>query len=127
MSEADRTRQIQAFERDAEMLVVYQLDLLAQLERQLRTVHQMMRHIERLRGAKHRIGAELSNGQRGDELITLSDEIGTVESHINAQRECCTDMQTTIAHMQNLLTELRRAVATHVPRALSTDSPEAES
>src|SRR5437867_6187205 len=95
----DRDRQIHKFEQDAEKLVVYQLDLLAQLERQLRAVHHTMRHIEKLRSTQHRVGPELSNGRRGGELESLSDEIAQLDVHFRAEHECCTEMQITIAHM----------------------------
>ena len=45
MNDVDR-RQMDLLEQDAELLAAYQLDLLAQLERQLRAVHLTMRHIE---------------------------------------------------------------------------------
>jgi len=125
----DRESQIRRFEQDAENLVVYQLDLLAQLERQLRAVHHTMRHIEKLRNAKHRVGRELSNGQRGEELVSLSDEIAQLEVHFKSEHECCTDMQITIAHMQNLLADLRQRVASARPSHVSASesSPDAES
>jgi hypothetical protein len=109
--EVDRDRQVRQFEQDAEKLVVYQLDLLAQLERQLRAVHHTMRHIEKLRNAKNRVGPELSNGQRGDALVDLSEEVAQLDVHFTAEHECCTEMQISIAHMQNLLADLRRRVA----------------
>jgi hypothetical protein len=49
---------------EAEVLVAYQLDLLARIEHQLRSVHKTMRQIEKLRSSQHRVGPELSNGQR---------------------------------------------------------------
>ena len=109
----DRDRQIRRFEQDAEKLAVYQLDLLAQLERQLRAVHHTMRHIEKLRSAKNRVGPELSNGKRVDELVSLSDEVAQLDVHFKSEHECCTEMQITIAQMQNLLSDLRE----HVGRA----------
>src|SRR5947209_19868770 len=124
-----RDRQVRSFEPDAEKLVVYQLDLLAQLERQLRAVHHTMRHIERLRNARHRVGPELSNGERGDELVGLSDEVAQLEVHFKSEHECCTEMQITIAHMQNLLAELRqRVLPDRFPSPSSSESsPDAES
>ena len=69
--EHDKARRvdIKAFEQEAEMLLAYQLDLLAHLESQLRATHQMIRRIETLRAPKKRAGPELSNGQRGDALL----------------------------------------------------------
>src|SRR5947209_6410952 len=110
-----RDRQVRSFEPDAEKLVVYQLDLLAQLEQQLRAVHHTMRHIEKLRSVKHRVGPELSNGERGDELVTLSDEVAQLDVHFQSEHECCTEMQITIAHMQNLLADLRQRIASARP------------
>ena len=81
MAFQNRKQQLEGFEREAEALAVYQLDLLAQLERQLRAVHHTMRHIEKLRSVKHRIGTELSDNERGDELVTLSREIAELEIH----------------------------------------------
>lgn len=60
--------QIEWLEREAELLVALQLDLISQLEFQLHAVHRTMRHIERLRNVRTRIGPELSNGERGDAL-----------------------------------------------------------
>jgi hypothetical protein len=125
----DRDRNIRKFEQDAERLVVYQLDLLAQLERQLRAVHLTMRHIEKLRGIRDRVGPELSNGQRGDELVTLSAEVAQLDVHFKSEHECCTDMQITIAQMQNLLADLRQRVSASPlrDRSSSDSSPGAES
>jgi hypothetical protein len=123
-----RGPQIRRFEQDAEKLVVYQLDLLAQLERQLRAVHHTMRHIEKLRSAKDRVGPELSNGARGAELVNLSDEVAQLDVHFKVEHECCTEMQITIAQMQNLLAELRRIVPiVRSTGPASESSPDAES
>ena len=120
---SDRDRRIRRFEQEAEKLVVYQLDLLAQLERQLRAVHQTMRHIEKLRSAKDRIGPELSNGARGDELVNLSDEIAQLDVHFRTEHECCTEMQIAIANMQNRLAELHQHVSTdRSPQSFSSKS-----
>jgi hypothetical protein len=70
MESSHRAHQIHLFERDADMLAVYQVDLLAQVERQVRAVHHTMRHIEKLRSARTRVGPELSNGQR-DEVLAI--------------------------------------------------------
>src|ERR1700716_3277052 len=106
------------------MLVVYQLDLLAQLEQQLRAVHHTMRHIEKLRSVKHRVGPELSNGQRDGTLTNLHDEIQAVDTELAVQHGCCLDMQETIAKMQARLAELRRR-ASNAAEA-STDVPSAD-
>jgi hypothetical protein len=52
---------VEAFEAEAELLAVHQLDLLSQLEAQLRAVHKTMRIIEKLRSEKHWIGPRLGN------------------------------------------------------------------
>lgn len=106
----DRARdtEVAAFEDSAELLVAYQLDLLAHLERQLRAAHQMMRHIEKLRTAKKRIGPELSNGQRGDTLAHLNAQLDGLDGQLETQRELCLDMHETVEQMQGKLKELRR-------------------
>jgi len=98
---------MEAFEHEAEVLVGYQLDLLALLEHQLRAVHHTMRHIEKLRTARKRVGPELSNGQRQDTLDQLGSELDALERHITAQRESCTDMHNTLNTMHARLTKWR--------------------
>ena len=56
----------------AEWLALEQLDLLAQVEAQVRSVHHTMRAIEKLRGGEHHVGPELSNGERGTVLTAWS-------------------------------------------------------
>lgn len=106
-----RAEQIRAFEEDAEVLATYQIDLLAQLERQIRAVHHTMRHIEKLRGARHRVGPELSNGQREETLAHLAEDIADLDSHITSEHDCCVDMQSTIAQMRERIADVRRRVA----------------
>jgi prefoldin subunit 5 len=106
-----RAREIRAFEEEAEALATYQLDLLAQLERQIRAVHNTMRDIEKLRSAKHRVGPELSNGQREDTLAHLANAIEDLDSHMSSEHECCADMQATIAQMRDRIVGLRQRVA----------------
>ncbi len=93
------------------MLVVYQLDLLADLERQLRAVQHTMRHIEKLRAVRMRVGPALSNGQRESTLKSLADEIHTLESHLTIEQSCCADMHMTIAHMRERVIRLRERTA----------------
>src|SRR3954468_23120890 len=107
MDPSKRARELQTLEHDAEMLVVLQLDLLAQVERQVRAVHHTMRHIEKLRSAKSRSGRELTNGQKQSTLTSLADEITQIESHFGAEHTCCAEMQQTIATMQTRLAHLR--------------------
>src|SRR4051794_20904272 len=101
MDTPNRTADLEILEQDAEMLAVYQVDLLADLERQLRAVHQTMRQIEKLRGVKQRIGPELTNGQRENTLATLDGEIEALESHLAMEHSCCVDMHNTIAKMRD--------------------------
>src|SRR5918994_3643505 len=97
-----------AFEREAEILVAHQLDLIAQLERQLRGIHRTMRHIERLRGAKHRQGPELPNGEKVETLRRLSVELSAIDTELGTQHESCLEMQATIGHMRSRLRELQQ-------------------
>lgn len=112
--------ELDILEQDAEMLAVYQLDLLADVERQLRAAHQTMRHIEKLRGLKHRIGPELSNGQRENTLTSLDQEISALESHLEIEHSCCADMHATITKMRDRMAELRRSTSS--PGVQSPDS-----
>ncbi len=97
-----------ALEQKAEFLVAHQLDLLAQIEEHLRGVHHTMRRIERLRSARHRIGPELSNGERQQVLGGLSDELTEIDEHLVTQHQSCQMMQVIIQQMQARLTELRQ-------------------
>jgi hypothetical protein len=72
MEDPNRTAVLRAFEGEAEVLVVYQLDLLAQLEAQLRAVQHTMRCIEKLRATNNRVGPELTNAGRGETLKILA-------------------------------------------------------
>ena len=107
-SRSDRTEQIRRFETEAEVLVAYQLDLLAQIEYQLRSVQKTMRQIEKLRSSQHRVGPELSNGQRGETLEKLHTELDALEGELQTQREMCHDMHGTIDKMQDLLKAFRK-------------------
>jgi hypothetical protein len=102
---------IRTFEREAEMLVVHQLDLLAQIEAQLRAVHHTMRRIERLRGGKRHVGPELSNGERATTLAGLSGELEDLDQHLLIEHECCGLMQETIKEMQARLAGLKQTAA----------------
>jgi hypothetical protein len=111
MARSDRAHQTQLVERDAEMLAVLHLDLLAQVEQQLRAVHHTMRHIEKLRQAKNRVGPELSNGQRETTLTHLGEEVEALDAQLDTEHACCTEMRNIIAKMQGHVRELRRRVA----------------
>jgi hypothetical protein len=106
-----RERDLPRFEQEAEMLAVYQLDLLAQLERQLRAVHQTMRQIEKLRNPRHRRHPvrDISNGDRFSSLTTLSDELTSIDRELHTQHQSCQDMQHTIDHMLAMLARWRAA------------------
>ena len=101
----------------AEWLALEQLDLLAQVEAQLRSVHRTMRAIEKLRGGEHHVGPELSNGERGTVLSRLADEVAVLEEQLSAQRGCCHAMLATVEKMQKRLAESRQ-------RRTDTDSDE---
>jgi hypothetical protein len=104
-----RAAGIKAFEVEAEKIVVHQLDLLAQLEAQLRAVHHAMRAIEKLRSARYRVGPELSDGERGGTLTSLTDEIKAIDAELKVQHQSCLAMQRSIRHMRGVLTTLRNA------------------
>ena len=90
---------------------MYQLDLLAQREAQLRAVHHTMRCIEKLRDAKHRVGPELTNGDRNDTLTVLASEITAIDRELAVQHQSCEHMQRYIRQMQARLTALRGHVS----------------
>jgi hypothetical protein len=102
---------IRAFDDEAELLAVYQLDLLAQIEAQLRAAHYAMRRIESLRRAHHRGGPELSNGQRQTALIGLSDEVARLDEQLSDGHDCCGVIQGAIKRMQSRLADLKHAAA----------------
>ena len=102
---------LKAFEDQAEVLFAHHLDLLAQIEAQLRAVHHTMRRIERLRGPKLRVGVELSNGERRTALGGLSQEITHLDAQLALERQCCAHMQETINQMQERLHHLKQVTA----------------
>jgi hypothetical protein len=104
-----RALALAAFEENAEVLVAYQLDLLAQLERQLRAAHHLMRSIEKLRNVrKRRAGRELSNGERGDTLSHLDVELDEIDAQVREQRQLSRDMHSTVDQMQAKLKQFRQ-------------------
>jgi uncharacterized coiled-coil protein SlyX len=132
MGEHDMVRAagIKAFEAEAEKIVVHQLDLVAQLEAQLRAVHHTMRAIEKMRAARYRVGRELSNGERATTLTMLAGEIQAIDEELRVQHQSCLDMQRSIREMQARLTALRKVAAADVQSegaetGGSEDSPEA--
>jgi chaperonin cofactor prefoldin len=106
-----RATGLKAFETQAEKLMVHQLDLVAQLEAQLRAVHHTMRAIEKMRAARYRVGRELSNGERGTTLEKLADEIQAIDAELQVQHQSCLDMQHSIREMQARLAALRAQAA----------------
>ena len=108
-SSADDGFTLQTLEEWAEVLVVSQLDLLVQVEAQVRAVHHTMRRIEKLRATKSRVGSELSTGQRRDTLDGLMLEIDSLDAHLLTQHECCRDMHALIEKMQALLSGIKHS------------------
>jgi predicted phage-related endonuclease len=104
-----RAADLESLERDAEILVALQLDLVAQLECQLRAVHRTMRKIEQLRSAKRRIGRELSNGEKATTLNHLTDELAAIDQELNTQHESCREMQSTVDKMLGRLRGMKQA------------------
>jgi Ni2+-binding GTPase involved in maturation of urease and hydrogenase len=99
------SHKLTTFEQEAELLVVDQLDLLAQLERQLRAVHRTMRQIEQLRRGK---SLELSSGQKSRALDHLTEELGAIDHELNTQHESCQQMLSTVEKMRGRLRQLRQ-------------------
>jgi chaperonin cofactor prefoldin len=116
--DSHRAQQVRAFEEEAEELTTYQLDLLALLEHQLRSVHQTMRQIEKLRNARLRVGPELTNGERGETLAQLHVELDAIDVEVKAQRQVSSDMHRTVDRMQQRLNTFRKGrkgFASHKP------------
>jgi chaperonin cofactor prefoldin len=106
--DSHRAQQVRAFEEEAEELATYQLDLLALLEHQLRSVHQTMRQIEKLRNARVRVGPELTNDERGETLTQLHVELDAIDVEVKAQRQVSSDMHQTVDRMQQRLNTFRK-------------------
>jgi len=115
----DREGTRRSLEQDAELLVAYQLDLLAQIEAQLRSVHHSMRGIEKLRGNTYRVGPELSNGQSHHTMTILLKEFAALDAHLEGQHESCRAMQDIVEKMQARLAALRVSTG----QALQTGRP----
>ena len=108
MADDERKSEIVDFEDDAEVLFVQHLDLLAQLEAQLRAVHHTMRRIERLRGGSRHVGPKLTNGERESILLGLAKEIDELDRHVGIEHDCCRAMHTTIGEMQQRVSTLKK-------------------
>ena len=118
-----RALALAAFEENAEVLVTYQLDLLAHLERQLRAAHRLMRNIEKLRNvSRRRAGPEISNGERGDALSHLDAELDDIDAQVRIQRQLSLDMHATVDQMQAKLKQFRQVS----PRSRSSSDEASE-
>ena len=73
---------------------MHQLDLLAQLENQMRAVRKTLTQIEKLRGR---------NIERGDVLKTLSAQLTGIDSELQTQHDSCVEMQRCIQEMRSSL------------------------
>jgi len=121
--DSNRATQIESLEREAEVLAMLQLDLIAQLEFQLHAVHRTMRHIERLRSVRNRVGPEPSNGERGDTLWHLAHELTSIEEQAGTQRQSCHDMQDTVTRMQSRVIALRQRISQNVSDTSGSEPP----
>jgi hypothetical protein len=110
MDAHDRAMAFEVFLQDAEMLAVCHLDLLVQLERQLRAVHQTMRHIDKLRSLKRRVEpvAPLSTDQPQATPASLDEDIDALDSHLHVEHSCCSHMRDIIIKMQSRVSDLRQ-------------------
>jgi hypothetical protein len=66
-----------------------------------------MRHIEKLRSARDRVGPELSDRQREGTLSSLDADIAALDSQLAVEHACCMDMHNTIAEMRARVANLR--------------------
>lgn len=95
-------------EGEAEVLAAHQLDLVAQIEAQLRAVRSLMVRINRLR--PHQPGElkiPLPDGHHAPTLEGLRGELAAIEQQLGTQQESCTAMHATIARMQRHLPALK--------------------
>jgi hypothetical protein len=122
MADDARNSVILDFEDDAEVLFLQHLDLLAQLEAQLRAVHHTLRGIERLRGGSRRVGPELANGDRETILLGLGREVDELDRYVTVEHDCCAAMHTTIVVLQERVATLKRLAA----RLHETSEPSAQ-
>jgi hypothetical protein len=110
MDAHDRALEFEVFLQDAEMLAVSHLVLLAQLERQLRAVHQTMRYVDKLRHLKRRVEPPTppSPDQSQTTPTSLDEDIEALDSHLHVEHSCCSRMRDTIIKMQSRVADLRR-------------------
>jgi hypothetical protein len=120
--EKSRASNPEDFEVDAEVLVAYQLDLVAQLECQLRAVHHTMRQIEQLRSGTRRVGPELPNGGKVKTLNHLTDELTAIDQELTRQHESCLEMLRTVGKMRDTL-RAKKVVSTSPSPSDDSESP----
>lgn len=109
-----RLARVLAFESDAEYLVTTHLDLLTQMETQWTAVYESMKRIQRLRGAAYRMGAELSDVQRGVTLTGLAAEYHHICEQFDIESHCCTRMQACIDGMRARLVVMIHVATTPI-------------
>jgi chromosome condensin MukBEF ATPase and DNA-binding subunit MukB len=124
MDASDRALETLAFERDTEMLAACQLDLLAQLERQLRAVHHAMQHIDKLRNFAHRAEPALTVEARHSMLTRVDEAIEALDSQLQVEHSCCSHMRDTIIKMQARVADLRRRAPVVDPAITAAPPPE---
>jgi hypothetical protein len=127
MDASDRALETLAFERDTEMLAACQLDLLSQLERQLRAVHHTMRHIDKLRNFAHHIGPSLAAFETQPVMMRVDEAIEAVDSQLQVEHSCCSHMRDTIIKMQARIADLRRRAPVIDPLPPAPPPPNPES
>jgi hypothetical protein len=124
MADEARKSVILDFEHDAEVLFVQHLDLLAQLESQLRAVHHTMRGIERLRGGSRRVTPEVTNGERETILLRLAKEIDDLDRQVAIEHECCRAMHMTIVGLQQAVATLKRLATDRLQNTREPAAPD---
>jgi hypothetical protein len=110
METSSGQQDVQALEDSAERLAAEQLDLLAQLEQQLRAVRHTMTHIEKLRSARWRVGPELTIGERERVLLALSDAVASLDQQLVIEHGGCVEMQSIIGQMRARVADMRSRV-----------------
>jgi hypothetical protein len=119
-----REQQLRRFEEFAELLVAEQLDLLAQLEAQLRAVHHTMRRIALLRSKEHRRGLSApTDHERKQALNGLAGEIQAIDEHVSTQAECCQAMLHTVGKMQQRLGQMKQSALVSLENTDDDRSP----
>jgi hypothetical protein len=85
----DRATLLESFARDADLLVMYDLDLLAQIEAQRRAVQHTIDRIQPLRGHGEVL---LSDEQARGALAALAADLTALESQLLLEVTCCRKM-----------------------------------